>query len=178
MVRIIKVRGPVMLEFPDGTRVRIDPAKAPKASKPAGRPGRPLSAATLKVRAEMERDHADASMRDRAHYMDVLRKAGHKGGDASAYVILNREAKRAFGRSLGRAKGLKRKSRRRGKGGRTPAPETILLREKLQKDKAAGKLGDAKHYLSWLMDQPGTKLGIKPARPIVYRELRAITNQP
>jgi hypothetical protein len=50
------------------------------------------------------------------------------------------------------------------------------LRQKLAQDKAAGQLRDAKHYLSWLMDQPGTKLGIKPARPIVYRELRALKN--
>ncbi|HUR25000.1 MAG TPA: hypothetical protein VM327_03175 [Candidatus Thermoplasmatota archaeon] len=50
----------------------------------------------------------------------------------------------------------------------------MLLREKLTHDKAAGNLRDAKHYLAWLMDQPGTKLGIKPARPIVYRELHAM----
>lgn len=174
-VRRIQVKGPIVLEFPDGTRVRIDPAKAARTVKPAGRPGRPLSPATLKLRAVMEKDHAVGSMRDRNHYLNVLRKGGHNGGEASAYVILNREAKRAFGRTLGRAKGLKRKPRSGAKRGRAPAPETVLLRGKLQKDKAAGKLGDAKHYLAWLMDQPGTKLGIKPARPIVYRELRAAT---
>jgi hypothetical protein len=122
----------------------------------------------------MERDHAAGRMGDRAQYMGVLRKTGHKGGEASAYVILNREAKRAFGRTLGRDKGLKRTPRGGAKRGRQPAPETVLLREKLAHDKAAGQLRDAKHYLTWLMDQPGTKLGIKPARPIVYRELRAI----
>lgn len=172
VVRVIKVKGPVLLEFADGTRVRIDPAKAAKPTKAAGRPGRPLSPATIKVRAAMQKDHAAGAMNDRAHYLDVLRKAGHKGGEASAYVILNREAKQAFGRTIGRAKGLTRKPRGGAKRGRAPAPETLMLRGKLQADKAAGKLGDAKHYLTWLMDQPGTKLGIKPARPIVYRELR------
>ena len=132
-----------------------------------------MSPATLKVRAAMERDHAAGRMSDRVQYLGVLRKGGHKGGDASAYVILNREAKRAFGRTLGRGKGLKRKARGGAKRGRQPAPETVLLRQKLAHDKAAGQLRDAKHYLAWLMDQPGTKRGIKPARPIVYRELRA-----
>lgn len=124
----------------------------------------------------MEKDQAAGVMRDRAHYLSMLRKAGHQGGEASAYVILNREAKQAFGRTLGRARGLKRKARGGGKRGRAPAPETVLLRTKLQADKAAGKLHDAKHYLTWLMDQPGTKMGIKPARPIVYRELRAVND--
>lgn len=166
-----------MLEFQDGTRVRIDPATAPKALKPKGKPGRPVSPATLKVRAMMQRDHAAGAMRDRQEYLAILRKAGHKGGEASAYVILNREAKSAFGRSLGRQKGLKRKSRKRarssGIGGRAPSEETVMLREKLRADKSTGKLGDAKHYLAWLMDQPGTKRGLKPVRPMVYRELRA-----
>ncbi|HJQ93410.1 MAG TPA: hypothetical protein VJ874_03885 [Candidatus Thermoplasmatota archaeon] len=173
MVKVIKVKGPVVLEFPDGTRVRIDPAER-KAERPKGKPGRPVSPATLKLRAAMQRDHADGSMRGRDHYLGILRKGGHKGGGASAYVILNREAKLAFGRSLGRQKGLKRKANGGGKRGRRAAPETILLREKLAADKAAGNLRDAKHYLTWLMDQPGSKLGIKPARPIVYRELRAV----
>lgn len=173
MVRVIKVRGPVVLEFPDGTRVRIDPAATPKAIKAKGKPGRPMSPATLKVRAAMQRDHSVGSMQDRNHYLGILRKGGHKGGEASAYVILNREAKRAFGRTLGRRKGLTRKRTGGGKRGRHPAPETMLLREKLAHDKAAGGLRDAKHYLGWLMDQPDTKMGIKPARPIVYRELRA-----
>ncbi|HUR24999.1 MAG TPA: hypothetical protein VM327_03170 [Candidatus Thermoplasmatota archaeon] len=121
MVRVIKVRGPVMLEFPDGTRVRIDPVSAAKTVKPKGKPGRPMAPATLKVRAVMERDHATGHMGDRSQYLGILRKAGHQGGDASAYVILNREAKRAFGRSLGRRKGLQRKVRG---GGKRPAART------------------------------------------------------
>ncbi len=176
VVRVVKVTGPVMLEFSDGTRVRIDPAKVPKVAETRGRPGRPLSPATLKVRSAMEKDHAAHAMRPREAYLAILRKAGHTGGDASANVILNREAKKAFGRTLGRSRGLKRRPHGGAKRGRAPAPETVMLREKLQADKAAGKLGDAKHYLSWLMDQPDAKLGIKPARPIVYRELRAFRN--
>ena len=174
VVRVIKINGPVMLEFRDGTRVRIVPELAAKPPKPKGKPGRPVSPATLKVRAAMQADHTAGTMHDRDRYLAILRKAGHKGGEASAYVILNREAKLAFGRTLGRRKGLKRKSRGTRKPGRQPAPETIMLREKLQSDKESGSLRDAKHYLVWLMDQPGVKIGLKPAKPIVYRELRAV----
>jgi hypothetical protein len=122
----------------------------------------------------MQADAAADKQRSRIEYLEVLRAAGHKGSDNSGGLIINREAKRVFGKSLGRQKGLKRQVSKGGKRrGRGPASETVLLREKLQADKASGSLRDAKHYLGWLMDQPGVKIGLKPAKPIVYRELRA-----
>lgn len=121
VVRVIKVRGPVMLEFPDGTRVRIDPGNAVKPAQPKGKVGRPMSTATLKLRTSMEKDHATGVMRDRSHYLAVLRNAGHGGREASAYVILNREAKRAFSRTFGRSRGLTRKPGGVGKRCTTPS---------------------------------------------------------
>jgi hypothetical protein len=167
MVRVIKVTEPLLLQFADGTQIRIDP--------PGKKRGRPLSPATVELKGAMERDHAAGKMRDRNHYLGILRDAGHKSSEASAYLIVSREAKRVFGQNLGRQKGLKRK-RKAGskKGGRRPSHETELLRAKLAGDKEKGHLKDAKHYLNWLMDQPGVTLGLKPARPIVYRELRSV----
>ena len=115
---------------------------------------------------------ADAgNPRSRAAYFTVLREAGHKGSDNSAALIVNREAKRIFGAPLGRTKKGRRKGRGR-KGGRQPSPAAVLLREKVQKDHAAGELRDVGHYVRWAVDQPGVKLGLKGIRPIVYRELR------
>lgn len=170
MVRVIKVKGPIALEFPDGTRIHIDPAKPAKA--PAARAGRPLSPATVQLKAAMERDHRAGKMRDRAHYLDVLQRAGHTSSPASAYLIVSREAKRVFGQNLGRQKGLKRRTAGGKPRGRRPSPEAELLRAKIGGDKASGSVKDARQYLAWLMDQPGVTLGLKQARPIVYRELR------
>lgn len=166
MVRVIKVTQPLILEFLDGTTLRIDP--------PGKRRGRPLSPATVALKAAMERDMARGKTLDRAHYLAVLHEAGHSGSEASASLIVSREAKRVFGRNLGRQKCLKRIRKGGQKRGRAASHETNLLREKLKADRANNSLGDAKHYVSWLMDQPGVKIGLKPARPIVYRELRAI----
>lgn len=166
MVRVIKVTEPLVLEFLDGTTLRIDP--------PGKRRGRPLSPAAVALKTAMERDLTRGKAQGRAHYLKVLRDAGHSGSEASASLIVSREAKRIFGTSLGRQKGLKRKRRGGQKRGRSASHETNLLRDKLKADKANNSLGDAKHYVSWLMDQPGVKMGLKPARPIVYRELRAI----
>ena len=91
----------------------------------------------------------------------------------TASLIVSREARRVFGQNLPRQKGLKR-TRKPGKTrGRKASLETELLRAKIASDKAAGEVKDARHYLAWLMEQPGVTLGLKPARPIVYRELRA-----
>jgi hypothetical protein len=39
--------------------------------------------------------------------------------------------------------------------------------------KAKGDVRDAGHYARWVVDQPGNKMGLKAAKPMVYRELRA-----
>lgn len=175
MARVIRVTGPLTLEFSDGTRIRIDPAKPAKG--PSAPRGRPLSPATVEMKAAMERDHRAGKVRDRAHYLGILRNAGHKSSEASAYIIVSREAKRVFGKNLGRQKGLKRKSSGGKTRGRRPSLETELLRGRIASDHANGGVKDARQYLSWLMDQPGVTLGLKQARPIVYRELRAVLHQ-
>ena len=117
---------------------------------------------------------ADAGKpRTRAAYLAVLREAGHTGSDHSAAVIINREAKRVFGGPLGRSRKAKKTARGR-KGGRQASPATTFLRAKLAADKADGGLRDAPHYVRWVVDQPGVKMGLKQARPIVYRELRTV----
>lgn len=176
--QILKLTGPITLDWGNGFRLTLSPAGIDAGAKPiaaARGPGRKPSPATQAVVAAMQADAGAGRQRSRKEYLEILRQAGHLGSDNSGGLIVNREAKRVFGKSLGREKGLKRKASKGGmRRGRGPAPETVLLREKLQADKASGELRDAKHYLGWLMDQPGVKIGLKPARPIVYRELRAV----
>lgn len=117
----------------------------------------------------MQADHARGSQRSRAEYLHVLRENGGPSSANAAGIIVLREAKRIFGKPLGRGK--KNAKGKRG-GGRQPSPATAMLREKLTHDKTSGDLRDAAHYLRWLMDQKGHGLGLKGARPIVYRELR------
>lgn len=155
-------------------RLTLSPAglatPSPASAAAKGRAGRKPSPATQALITVLAADAAVGKARSRAEYLAALREAGHKGSDLSASVIVSREAKRAFGRPLGRGGG---KQRARGrKGGRQPSPATTLLREKLAHDKGAGGLRDAPHYLRWVVDQPGVKLGLKQARPVVYRELR------
>ena len=130
----------------------------------------------MTLKSAMEKDHRAGKVRDRSYYLEVLRGAGHTSSLASANLIVNREAKRIFGKSLGRPKGLRRAKTARGVArGRRPSHETELLRPKMAADKAMGKLLDGRQYLAWLMEQPGVTRGIKRARPIVYRELRKVS---
>jgi hypothetical protein len=122
----------------------------------------------------MEADVAAGGPRGRQDYLKILRDAGGPKSSNAAGIIVNREAKRAFGKPLGRGKkGRAKRGKGRRGGGRQPSPATSLLREKLLKDKTAGELRDPPHYVRWVVDQPGVKIGLKAARPIVYRELRA-----
>lgn len=156
-------------------RLTLSPAGAIAPSpvadvKARGKAGRRPSPATQALIAAMTADGGHP--RSRSDYLDVLRQAGHKGSDNSADLIINREAKRIFGGRLGR--GRKANVGKGRKGGRQASPATAILREKLAKDKASGELRDAPHYLRWVVDQPGVELGLKQARPIVYRELRQV----
>lgn len=193
--QVIRLTSPVILEWEDGTRIQLSPAgmaaakpaRLPGPRKPKGRPGRKPSPATQAVMDAMEADHAAGKQQSRQAYLDVLRGAGYDGSDAAAGQILNREANRIFGKPLGRAaakkagtkaprgkakKSAKRTGAKTAGVGRQPSKETLLVREKVAKDAAAGTLRDAIHYVRWLVQAPGTKIGLKGARPIVYRELR------
>lgn len=178
---VLKLTGPITLDWGNGVRITLSPAgieaegaiQAASLGRPRGRPGRKPSPPTQALIAAMQSDQKNGITRSRSEYLAVLRDGGHNGSEDSGGIIVNREAKRIFGHSLGRRTDSNRRAFQGGKRGRGPAPATVLLRKKLQADKATGSLRDAKHYLGWLMDQPGLKIGLKPAKPIVYRELRA-----
>lgn len=145
--------------------VTSDSAKAKAA-------GRPPSPATQTLRAAMQQDSTAKAPRPREAYLKLLQEAGGPKSRNAAGIIVNREAKRFFGRSLGRGKrSAKGKGVKRG-AGRQASPATALLRAQLQQDKAQGSLRDAKYYVRWLVDK--VNMGLKGARPIVYRELRAV----
>lgn len=179
-VTVLKVQGPVVLDWGNGVRIQLSPAGiasseavASPAASPRRAAGRPPSPATLKVREAMQADAQAHRPQARADYLALLQGAGGPSSTNAAGIIVNREAKRAFGRPLGRGKA---KAGRRGgrKGGRQASPATVALRAKLQADKAKGDVRDAPHYVRWLVDQQGVKLGLKQARSVVYRELRLV----
>ncbi len=124
----------------------------------------------------MAKDSQAGHPKSRGDYLAVLMGAGGPESPNAAGVIVNREAKRAFGHPLGRgkAKGASKDGRKGARrGGRQASPATAALRVKLAEDAAKGALRDAPFYVRWVVDQHGAKLGLKGARPIVYRELRA-----
>lgn len=166
-VRVVRVNGPVVLDLGNGARLRLVPEA--RGGAPGAR-GRPPSPATQALIDAMQRDRAAGRARARAEYLAVLARAGHNGSPQSASLIVLREAKRVFGRPLGR-RGRRAGSRAPG-GGRKPSAATRLLRQRLAKDKAAGTLHDAAYYVRWLVDK--SDQGLKRARPVVYRELRAL----
>jgi hypothetical protein len=137
---------------------------------PRGKAGRKPGPATVKLIQAMQADAQAGAPRSRVEYISLLQAAGGPKTPNGAGLIVLREAKRIFGGPLGRGK--KAQSSRRG-AGRQASPATAVLREKLKADKAAGPLREPVHYIRWLVDQPGVKIGLKGARPIVYRELRA-----
>jgi hypothetical protein len=166
--QVLRVTGPITLDWGNGMRLTLSPAASlAPSTEPRGRPGRKPSPATQALVAAMQTD--GSKPRGRLEYLRILREAGHKGSDNSAALIVNRESKRIFGKPLGRATEKRSVGR---EGGREASPATVILRQKLEADKASGELRDAKHYVRWVVDQPGVKLGLKQARPIVYRELR------
>lgn len=60
-----------------------------------------------------------------------------------------------------------------GKRGRKPRPGTLKLRTKLSHDAKSGKLGPAKNYVKWLLQEdPDIQLSV--ARQVVYRERRSV----
>jgi hypothetical protein len=177
----IRINGSAVLDFGNGIRIRIDVdprgakgAPKPEATAPArGRKPSPATAALVKA---LHEDLVSGRQRLKADYLSVLRKAGHTGSDASANIIINRESKRVFRKPLPRA-------RRNGSGtspgtrGRPAANHTVVLRERLAADQQANSLREASFYVKWLIDQPDVQLGLKAARTIVYRELRAVSKR-
>lgn len=163
---VLHLTGPLILDWGNGVRLQLSPAGvavAPAVVK--GRPGRKPSPATQALQKAMAEDAQAGRKRSRAAYLQVLRDHGHNSS-ASAGAIVAREAKRHFGAALGRSP---KRARGRG-GGRQASPATAELRQKMADDAAKGELRDVNHYVRWLVDKAG--IGLKKARPIVYRELR------
>ena len=148
---VLKVSGPIVIEWPDGTRIQIGPAVGAIASVaptvPKGKAGRKPSPATAALVSAMDEDVRAGRQGSRSEYLEILVAAGHAGSAASAGMIVNREAKRAFGAPLGRVKKKRANAHRSGAGGRQPSPATMLLRERLQTDKASGQLLDPARYV-------------------------------
>lgn len=165
--RVVRVTGPLTLEFSNGFRLKLVFEQTASPPKMASRPGRKPSPATQTVIAAMKED--GGKPRSRADYLAMLRRAGHRGSDHSAALIVNREAKRIFGRPLGRARSPEPVRRTPG---RQASPATTMLRAKLADDRQRGGVAPAKTYVRWLVDH--ADVGIRKARPIVYRELRAV----
>jgi len=135
--------------------------------------GRRPSPATVVLREAMVKDAQAGQSRSRADYLAILREADGPESDNAAGIIVNREAKRAFGHPLPRTKKVGGRKKGGGRvGGRQASPATSGLRERLQQDQEAGEVRNAAHYMRWLADKHS--LGLKRARPLVYRELAAI----
>ena len=156
--------------FPNGSTIRAAKAVAPKRNRKAGRKPGPATQALIKV---LQQDAASTHRQATDVYVGVLRRAGHEGSDDGARQIVAREVKRAFPNAL-RTKSAKTAAPiAPRKGGRQVRPEVSLVRAKIADDVARGQKREANHYVRWLVDQPQNRLGLKGAKPLVSRELRA-----
>lgn len=155
--------------FPNGSTTPVGKAVAPKGNRKGGRKPGPATQALVKV---LQHDAASTTRQATAIYLGVLRRAGHEGSEDSARQIVAREVRRAFSNAPAArsAKTAARVAAR--KGGRQVRPEVALVRAKIADDVVKGQKREATHYVRWLVDQPENRLGLKGARPLVYRELR------
>jgi hypothetical protein len=170
----LALTGKMDLSLPDGSIVRIQPGPYGKglsvtplsrAAPGASGKGRPPRPSTLELRERLAADKAAGKLRAARDYVEWVSARDPKAPRAGLQQTVYREL-----RALGGARG---KRRRAGNGtrGRAPHPATLALRERLAKDKEAGPLKEPAHYIRWLVER--SDLGLKKARPIVYRELRA-----
>jgi hypothetical protein len=179
--------GKMTFTLPDGSLVRIQPGPYGKGISvtPLGHPaarsqgkGRPPRASTLELRERLAADHAGGRLRAASEYVDWVASRDPKASRAGLQQTVYREL-RAFGAKGGgrrKAKGAAGPGAGSGTGGtrgRAPNPATLLLREKLAKDREAGGVKEPTVYIRWLVEK--SDLGLKKVRPIVYRELRAGT---
>jgi hypothetical protein len=166
--RIIHVDGPVTLDFGNGVRIQVTPLARAPAAAGKGRPGRKPSPSTQKLIELLQADLQKGEPGTIQAYTAYLRSQDKTRSETAASQVARREFKRIFGTAKPKRTG------RRGAAGRPANPHAALVRQKLEVDQANGGLREASHYVRWLVDQPGVKLGLKPARPIVYGELRAV----
>jgi len=187
--------GKMDLALPDGSLVRIQPGPYGKGisvtplDNPGGRgssrrgKGRPPRASTLELRERLAADHAAGKLRAARDYVDWVAERDPQASRAGLQQTVYRELRAmggtragrrgsSPGRRTGKRAGATGAGAGSGRRGRAPNPATVALRERLAKDKEAGTLREAAHYLRWMVER--SDLGLKKARPIVYRELRAV----
>ncbi|HUR62527.1 MAG TPA: hypothetical protein VM286_09220 [Candidatus Thermoplasmatota archaeon] len=183
------LQGKMTFELPDGSLVRIQPGPYGKGVSvtPLGRPsgpsqgkGRPPRPSTLELRERLAADQAAGRLRPATEYVDWVAARDPKASRTGLQQTVYRELRAIGGGKVGNGR---RKARAAaagggagaGKGprGRAPNPATVLLRERLAKDREAGGVKEAAAYIRWLVEK--SDLGLKKVRPIVYRELRAGT---
>lgn len=201
--RRIRFNRPVHLVMRGGIVLEALPGNGPgefhvrvvvPVGKPAGaaggtgaRRGRPVAAATLKLRERLAADREAGTLGTTQHYVDMYRKAGAKASPGSAVQQVRREMRAILGprrrgrpaKAAAKPKGARkgkagRRARTPGAGGQRGRPagrETLVLRTRLEADKAKGASHDVGHYTRWLVDQV-SGLGLKRARALVYRERR------
>lgn len=187
----IELKGPTEIALPDGSVWRAQPgpygkgislvplgnngAKVASRATANGRGrGRPPNPSTDQLRVMLRKDAAAGKLHEASHYIDWLSGIEKKAKATTIQQTVYRELRQVRGgkpAKRGRAGSRKAKGAKSdGSGpGRQPHPATLQLREKLSKDKP--ELKDASHYIRWLVDAAG--IGLRQARPIVYRELRA-----
>jgi hypothetical protein len=165
--------GKLDLALPDGSVMRVQPGPygkgisvTPLTRAAAGHSGkgRPPHPSTLALRERMARDKAAGRLRSASEYVAWVSSQDPKAPRAGLQQTVYRELRVAGG-----AKGRRRKAGG-GARGRAPNPATLALRERLAKDRETG-LKERAFYVRWLVEK--ADLGLKKARPIVYRELRA-----
>lgn len=185
----IELKGPLDVALPDGSTVTIRPGPYgkgislvprgaatgranPRTGSGNGR-GRPPRPSTLELRALLQKDAAGAGLKPAAHYIEWLVAKEPKVGRTTLQQTAYREIRAAGGapRHNGRRKKAGKQEARGAGAGRKPNEATTLLRERLHKDREAGGFQEPAAYIRYLVDK--ANIGIKQARPIVYRELRA-----
>lgn len=178
----MELEGVLELVLKDGTSVLVQPGPygkgvslVPVRPRVAGRSrreggtgkaGRPPRPSTIELRELLAKDAGSKKLQTASHYLEWLVGKEPKAKRTTLAQTVYRELRAVGGAPRGR------RGKGDGKRGRAPHPATVALREKLQKDKDAGQVKEASHYVKWVVDKSG--LGLKQARPIVYRELRLV----
>ncbi len=148
-----------------------NPYKADGGGDGRGRPPRP---STLELREKLKADGEAGAIHPTGHYLEWLLEKDDDLAEATARSIVYRERRAALEAYPGAEIRKGRRGRRGGETrGRKPSPATLKLRERLEADAREGSVQDPQFYIKWLIDQD-KEIGLKQARPIVYRERRQI----
>jgi integrase/recombinase XerD len=173
----------------EAPRQELEPTTETGSGFRAQRGGPKPSTGTMMVRKAMRQDKRAKTTRPRAEYLSLL-GAGRSRSPQAANQILNREAKRIFGKPLGREAHLPRPvgkkpkatlaglaaSGRKVRKGRQPGLGTVKLREAMQEDAAAKRVRPRAEYLEILAS--GGARSAHAADQILNREAKRILGKP